>query len=137
MLRTTVVGAITAVLLGTGLTTATAGDPDFGRVWRDKNGVLKEGCHDYRYQYRAKPPGDASEWALETFLVDKRGEGVAHGAFASNYDPRRGSGTFRVCEYDTVPGRFKLRGKLTWREGADQFERWVQKDFFRLRRDRS
>ena len=137
MLRTIVVGLVTGVLLGTGMPAATAGDADFGHVWRDRNGVLREGCHGYRYHYRAKPPAASTEWALETFLVDRRGNGVAHGAFASNYDPARGRSRFRVCEYNTVPGRFKIRGLLTWREGDDQFERWVKPDYFRLRRDLS
>lgn len=108
---------------------AQAGDPEFGRTWaRDK--VLRPGCHDYRYQYKVKPPD--SEWALETFLIDRRGREVGSGQFLFNADPKRGHSTFRVCRSTTTPGRFKIKGKLTY--GADDVEKWIKPGYFTMKR---
>ena len=130
-MRTLIAGLLTGTLLVLGMPAATAGDLDFGRVWR-KDGVLKSGCHNYKYQYRVKSP--QPDWALETFLVDPTRETIANGGFASNADPRRGSGTFRFCKYSTRAGKFKIRGKLTYYEGWDKTVVWVKPGFFRLRK---
>lgn len=129
MLRALFVGMLSAVLLVIGQPVALAGDADFGRTWaRDK--VLKPGCHEYRYQYRVKPPED--DWALETFLLDPNKKQVGSGQKLFNTDPKRGSDTFRLCRRATVPGRFKIKGKLTY--GADDKEVWIKPGFFRLRK---
>jgi hypothetical protein len=120
-----------AVLMGGGLAVpAEAGNPDLGRTWaRDK--VLKRGCHDYRYQYKVTAP--AEEWSLELFLRDPSGDTIASNAKDSMVDPKRGSGTFRFCRYNTEPGRFKIRGKLTRYNGYDQYVGWVKPGIFRMR----
>ena len=130
-MRTVIAGFITGTLLVLGMPAATAGNSDFGRMWRG-DGVLRPGCHDYKYKYRVKPP--KPDWAMETFLVDRNRETVASGGIISDVDPRRGSATFRFCKYNTTAGRFKLRGKLTYRDGYDQWVVWVKPGFFRLRR---
>jgi hypothetical protein len=131
-MRTTITGLLAGLLLVLGMPAATAGDPDFGRVWRG-DGVLRQGCHNYKYQYRVKPP--TKVWALETFLVDRRGETVASGVLGYGADPKRGTAKFRFCRYNTVPGKFKVRGKLTWYITNEESKvRWVEPDHFRLRR---
>ena len=131
MVRTTIAGLIAGALLAVGMPAATAGDPDFGRMWRD-DGVLRPSCHNYRYHYKVVPPEPS--WVLETFLVDPRGETIASGGFDSAIDPKKGVGTFRFCRYNTTYGRFKLRGKLTYDDGYDQTVKWVKPGYFRLRK---
>lgn len=130
-MRNAIAGVITGALLAVGMPVATAGDPDFGRLWRD-DGVLRWGCHHYKYHYRVKPP--EPDWALETFLVDENKETIASGGVISDVDPRRGTETFKFCRYNTTPGRFKIRGKLTYRDGYDQSVVWVKPGYFWLRR---
>jgi hypothetical protein len=135
---------LTVLLMTLGLTVtvlpppAQAGDVDHGRVWR-KDGRLQPGCHLYRFQYRVRPlavdPTNDDDWALEVFLSDRRGRGLGAVAKDSAIDPRRGAGTFRLCRQTTVPGKFKLRGKLSvYDDGELVEETWVKPGFFRLRR---
>lgn len=131
MVRSAVATVVAGALLALGAAPASAGDPDFGRMWRD-DGVLRDGCHNYKYHYKVKPLTD--DWALETFLVDRRGETIASGAKTADVDPKRGTGKFRFCRYNTVPGKFKVRGKLTYRDGYDQWVRWIKPGYFHLRR---
>jgi len=127
-----IAGLITGTLLVLGMPAATAGDPDFGRMWRD-DGVLRASCHNYKYQYKVKPP--KPDWALETFLVDSTGETINSGGFISDVDPKRGTGTFRFCRYNTTPGKFKIKGHLFWRvSSTEEKSRWVKPGFFRLRK---
>lgn len=129
MARAVLVAVLSFLLLGVGASPAGAGNPEFGRTWaRDK--VLRAGCHDYRYQYKVKPP--EGDWALETFLIDPRRKEVGAGQMLFNSDPARGSSTFRICRRTTVPGRFKIKGKLTY-AGGDE-ERWTKPGYFRMRK---
>ena len=129
MVRAALVGMLTAVLLVVALPVALAGNEEYGRTWaRDK--VLRSGCHEYRYQYKVKSP--EHEWALETFLLDPNKKKVGSGQKLFNTDPKRGSDTFRLCRNATVPGKFKIRGKLTY--GADDKVVWIKPGFFRLRK---
>lgn len=131
LLRTAAAVLTTAALLLGGLSApAEAGDRDLGRLWA-KDKVLKRGCHDYRYQYRVKP--DTRHWSLETFLRDPSGEVIASNAFENATNKRRGSSTFRFCRWNTEPGRFKIRGKLTQYDGYDQTVGWVKPGWFRMR----
>lgn len=118
-----------ALLLGSP-SPVSAGDPDFGRMWA-KDKILKRGCHDYRYQWRVTPGGP--EWSLETFLVDPTGETIASGAYDNDTSEKRDSGTFRFCRWNTRPGKFKIRGKLTIYEGYEQTVKWVKPGYFRMR----
>lgn len=108
---------------------ARAADDEFGRTWA-KDKVLRPGCHDYRYQYRVKPP--ESEWALETFLLDPNKKKVGAGQMLFNADPERGSSTFRLCRASNIHGSYKIRGKLTY--GADDEVVWLEPGRFRLLR---
>lgn len=115
---------------------AFAGSAEYGRAFR-KDGVLRPGCHDYGFRYVAKPgqvhPGN--DWSLELFLTDKRGYGVGSALKDSEIDPRRGRGVFTICRNTTVPGRFKIRGKLSVFDGYDLVDTvWIKPGFFRLRR---
>jgi hypothetical protein len=125
-----------ALVLGALPPPAVAGSAEYGRAWR-QDGVLRAGCHDYRFQYRVRPgnvqPGN--DWAVEFFVVDRRGEGVASAVKDSEIDPKRGTARFGLCRTSTVPGRFKIRGKLSVYDGyALVDEVWIKPARFRLRR---
>jgi hypothetical protein len=131
MLQLATVLTAVAALVGGGLSApAAAGNPDLGRLWATDK-VLKRGCHTYHYQYRVTSSAD--EWALETFIKDRTGETIASNAKDSFIDPKRGSGSFRLCRANTRPGRFKVTGKLTRYDGYDQYVGWVQRGVFRVR----
>jgi hypothetical protein len=125
-------GVVTvAGLVVPGLPGATAGKADHGRVWaRDR--ALRDGCHHYGYHYRVRPP--TSSWALETFLRDRRGRSVASDALLAPHDGKRGRSAFRLCRYNTVPGRFTIRAKLTWQDGWDSHATWIAPGRFRMHR---
>lgn len=131
MARAVLVGALAALMLVIGLPVATAGQDDYGRTWaRDRQ--LRAGCHNYKYQYKVKSPTD--DWALETFLIDPDKSNVGSGQMLAGNDPARGSSTFRLCRNATTPGRFKIRGKLTYNDGFDEYVVWLDPGFFRLRK---
>jgi hypothetical protein len=132
--------AVGALLVGALVAPAHAGDIRFGRLWAaDK--VLREGCHDYRYQYVVRPA--TNDWMFETFLHAPSGRTIASNTMDSSANPKRGAHHFRFCNDVTRPGRFKISGKLTWRTCNDlpgplnectKHVRWVQPGFFRMRR---
>jgi hypothetical protein len=105
---------------------------EFAKTFRG-DGTLKEGCANYKYRYKVSPPPEADTWALETFLVDRRGETIASGGILDGADPKRGRETFRFCRENTVPGKFRLRGKFTYKVGFDTFDGWIDPTTFRLR----
>jgi hypothetical protein len=133
MLRRTMLGAtaivltLVSVLAGTALAAGTywgsSGAPD---------GVLRPSCHNYPYHYRVRPHGH--DWALETFLVDPTGEGLASGAFDPDSDPRKGRSHFRICRPSTKPGRFMIRMKVSIFKGPNPEVHWVKRSYFHLRR---
>ncbi len=97
------------------------------------DGVLRDGCRSYPYQYRLTPP--PGDWQLETFLIDPRGRRLGHHQLLSSYQPERGRRSFRVCRVSTVPGRFLVRGYLTVDNGPDdRHQGWIKPAHFRLRR---
>ncbi len=132
--------AVGALLVGALVAPAHAGPIRYGRVWAaDK--VLREGCHNYRYQYVVRPR--TNDWSAETFLHAPSGRTVASGGLHFGVDPKRGTGSFRFCNDVTRPGRFKITGKLTWRSCNDlpgplneckKHVRWVKPGYFRMRR---
>jgi hypothetical protein len=97
------------------------------------NGTLHEGCRNYRYKYKITPPEDADTWALETFLTDRRGTTIASDGILKGAAKAKGTARFRFCRENTVPGRFKLRGKFTYKVGFDTFDGWIEPTFFRLK----
>jgi len=126
---------------------AIAGSSEYGRTWR-QDGTLRAGCQDYAFKYRVKPGNvlqPRESWLFEAFLLDRKGKNVAHAAKDSSMDPKRGSGVFEFCGPSTVPGRFKIRGKLTVYPADDGIHipgetsepgtvKWVKPGYFRLRR---
>lgn len=83
---------------------------------RSHDGVLERGCQSHPYRYRVE--AGESDWSLELFLVDRRGRTVANGYEWKDADPAQGRGRFRFCSQVTKPGRFTVRARLTWDDGA-------------------
>ena len=105
---------------------------DFGRTGAP-DGVLRSGCHRYRYHSKVTTPTD--DWTLETFLVDRTGETIASGAYFTDSDPATNRrAVFRFCRYSTKPGRFTIRAKVHWYgEYGDGHRVWLEPSHFRLR----
>jgi hypothetical protein len=132
--------AVGALLVGALVAPAHAGPVRYGRVWAaDK--VLREGCHNYRYQYVVRPR--TNNWFMETFLYAPSGHPLVSGGFHDGVDPKRGAGSFRICNDNTRPGRFKITGKLTWKScntlpgplhECKKHVHWVKPGYFRMRR---
>ena len=158
MTPVTLSGAVLAALLGAGVlgaVPASAGPPtdqisglvgeltdppprerhqerdrsDLGRTHAD-DGVLRMGCHNYPYRYRLNIR--TNDWTLETFLDDRRGETIASGAYAAGPDHKRQRTHFRFCRYNTVPGRFTIRAKLSWYPDSGDRKAWLLPSHFRL-----
>ncbi|NYD41426.1 hypothetical protein [Nocardioides panaciterrulae] len=96
------------------------------------NGVLRAGCHGYRYHWRITPP--THDWLLETFLRGPGGKRLASGMFDSDSEHERDHSRFRFCRYSTRPGRFTIRAKLTWYKGYEQRTVRLRPSHFRLHR---
>jgi hypothetical protein len=132
--------AVGALLVGALVTPAHAWNVRFGRVWAaDK--VLREGCHDYRYQYVVRPR--TNDWLFETFLHGPSGRTIASNTMDSGANRKRGANHFRFCNDVTRAGRFKITGKLTWNRchglpgplsDCTKHVRWVKPGYFRMRR---
>lgn len=103
-------------------TTGRVGSPD---------GVLRHGCRSHPYRYRVH--AEDSDWSLELFLVDRRGRTIANGYEWKDADPAKGRGRFRFCSQATTPGRFTVRSRLTWDDGA-YHEKRLEPRRIRLRR---
>jgi hypothetical protein len=68
-------------------------------------------------------------------FLSTRHRAVASGAVLSSSDPDRGFASFRFCSRAVTYGVYKIRMKVTWREGAYQnHEGWVRPTYFRLER---
>lgn len=104
---------------------------DYGRTHAD-DGVLRPGCHDYRYRYRLDIRSD--DWSLETFLDDRTGETIGSGAYVADADPKSGPARFRICRYTTHAGRFTIRAKLVFYTDSGEHKVWLEPSHFRLRR---
>ena len=104
---------------------------DLGHT-RAPDGVLRAGCRNYPYRYVLKIR--TNDWTLETFLVDRTGETIGSGAYTAGPDPKRQTTSFRFCRYNTVPGRFTIRAKLSWYPESGDREAWLKPSHFRLRR---
>jgi hypothetical protein len=104
---------------------------DYGHTHAE-DGVLRSGCHNYRFRYRLNVR--TNDWTLETFLRDPSGETIASGAYTADADPKRGRAHFRFCRYNTQPGRFTIRAKLTFYNASGEHTAWLDRSHFRLRR---
>ncbi|QZY29603.1 hypothetical protein [Nocardioides coralli] len=96
-----------------------------------KDGRFRDRCQRHPYRYRVKPRG--TDWSLELFLVDPRGERVGTGYEWKGQDPTRGTGKFRFCGRTTRPGTYTVKARLTWDDGA-YHEKWLKPRKIRLRR---
>lgn len=105
---------------------------EFAKTFRG-DGTLKKGCKDYSYRHKITPPEDADTWALEIFIVDGSGETVASDAVIKGADPKKGTRQFRLCRARTEPGKFRLRGKFTYKVGFDTFDGQIDPTRFSLR----
>jgi hypothetical protein len=100
---------------------------------------LPRGCHWYSYTYQVSPP--EPEWSLEVYITDAAGVAQASDVMLSGADPTRGTKRFQLCASNTAaPGRFTIRGKLTYRHYAsmpivDQtrdYSGWIATSHFRV-----
>ncbi|MDH2416334.1 hypothetical protein [Nocardioides sp. CER19] len=105
---------------------------------------LPPGCHWYTYTYRVSPP--EPEWSLEVFITDAAGVAQASDVMLSGADPTQGTKRFQLCASNTAaPGRFTIRGKLSYRHYAsmpivDQtrdYSGWIASSHFRVSKHRS
>ena len=96
-----------------------------------RDGAFERGCQTHPYRYRVRPKG--SDWSLELFLVGPRGKQVSTGYEWKGDDPRQGRGRFRFCAQATRPGKFTVRSRLTWDDGA-YHEKWLEPRTIRLHR---
>lgn len=95
--------------------------------------VLRKGCHDYAYTYNARPPAAAgTEWGLETFLLGPRRGHLASDVILGGANAKHGTRTFRICRSSTMPGKFTIKTKLSYKEEPDQYAGWVRTSHFRL-----
>lgn len=92
--------------------------------------VLRKGCHSYRYSYTVKPRTD--DWSLETFLIGPRGGRIGSDVILSGADPKSGAKNWRICRSNTVPGKFTIKGKLTYKDYPDEYSGWITTSHFRL-----
>jgi len=130
--------ALTTLVAVDGSVSAWAWTSRYGHV-SAPDGVLRPGCHHYRYHYVVRPP--TSDWILETWLDDPRGKPRGSGDLAPGSDPRRGTARFGICRPTVVPGRFTIRARLRWytpgmlpTDPPVQHHRWFRPAHFRLRR---
>lgn len=85
---------------------------DAGGTTSAPSGTLRNGCHRYSYTYAVQVPTE--DWTLEISIVDRRGHGVASFAFIGPADEKAQTPTYRLCRNSTVPGRFRIRARLSW-----------------------
>lgn len=140
--RTTYAGlALVAMLAGVPslLTSSSSSQAPTPAQWRAMgrthaaSGRLANGCKYYHYTYRVKPPS-GTWWTLETFIVGPNGRRLASDVILSGSDPKSGRRRFQLCRTNTPPGRFKIRGKLTYKDYPDEYSGWIATSHFTLRR---
>jgi hypothetical protein len=131
MLRRLIAGASAGLLLAGGLVSSPA-EADY-KPWGStsaKDQVLKPGCAYYHYRFRVDPPTD--NWAAEVFLLAPNGGPVSSGALLAASDPSPGKARFRLCRPSLVTGKYKIRMKVSYKDGYDLFEGYVKPSYFRL-----
>ena len=94
------------------------------------SGRLRHGCKSYRYSYKVSAPSD--EWGLETFLIGPKGGRLGSDAILSGGDPRSGTKTWKICRTNTTPGRFTIKGRLTYNRYPEQYTGWIRPSHFTL-----
>ena len=89
--------------------------PEWGTI-TGKSGVLKQGCKKYTYSWSITPPEGI--WALEVFITGPGVKHLAAGAYMGDYDPKNGTGTYKLCFVTTQYGTFKIEAKLSTDNGS-------------------
>jgi hypothetical protein len=106
--------------------------PDWGSI-TGHGGVLKRGCHSYTYSYSITPPDGI--WAIEVFISGPGLKHLAAGVYLDGYDPKTGSGTYKLCRVTTRYGRFTIQTKVSVDDGSGHMtEGLLPPDTFKLRR---
>lgn len=119
-----------------------SGDPLDGLVVRPEwgsitgtSGVLKRGCRKYGFTYTIQPPEGI--WAIEVFISGPGFKHLAASAFLDGFDPKIGSGRYKLCRVTTRPGRFKIEAKVSIDDGSGHIvEGRLPADRYRLRAPR-
>ena len=108
--------------------------PEWGTI-TGADGVLRRGCHTYTYSYSITPPEGI--WAIEVFISGPHLKRLAAGAFLDGYDPKTGTGQYKLCRVTTRHGRFTIAAKVSSDSGSGQItEGLLPLDTFRLRKPR-
>lgn len=128
---------VTALLLPVGSvpTAAAAGideDTATAKVW-SRDGVLSKGCPGHRYRYAVQVPAGDS-WALEVYLVNRRGKIRAMSYHVKGGDPKEGRGRLQFCSQNMRPGRYKVKAQLIWSHYSDEYTEWAKPRVIWLRR---
>jgi hypothetical protein len=116
---------------------ASAARADKATAWvrSPDHGVLKKGCSGHRYRYAVDvPDGKGDSWALEVFLLDSSGRAVASSYEIKGADAVRGKGRLAFCSLNVRPGRYKVKGRLTWAHYSDTTVSWTKPVRVRLQR---
>ncbi len=136
--RMTAIFLLVTWLVLAGTPTAAAWSTAYGHV-AARDGVLRAGCHPYRYHYVVKP--GSSDWTLETWLSDPRGRPRGAGDLFAGSDPERGRASFGLCRATVVTGRFTITARLRWytpgvlpTDPPTEHTRWFKPAHFRLSR---
>ena len=135
MLRIIIASASTGLLLTLGSVAPVAGAAyvDWGSTSANDQ-VLKPGCRSYHYRFEIDPPSD--NWAAEIFLIGPNRARVSSAALIAASDPSPGKGVFRLCRASLVAGTYKMRMKITYKDGYEKFDGFVKPSYFRLTRRR-
>ena len=106
--------------------------PEWGSI-TGMGGVLKNGCRKYTYSYSVTPPEGI--WAIEVFISGPGFKHLAAGAFVDGYDPKTGTGHYKLCRVTTRYGRFKIEAKVSVDDGPGHItEGALPPDTYKLRR---
>jgi hypothetical protein len=109
--------------------------PEWGKV-TGKSGVLRRGCRMYTYTYSIDPPEGI--WAIEVFISGPGFKHLAAGAFLDGYDPKTGTGHYKLCKVTTRYGRFTIEAKVSSDDGSGHItEGRLPADHYRLHRPRN
>jgi hypothetical protein len=105
--------------------------PEWGSI-TGRSGVLKRGCHKYTYTYSVQPPEGI--WVIEVFISGPKFKHLAAGAFLDGYDPKSGTGHYKLCRVTTRHGRFTIEAKVSADDGSGHItEGRLPADTYRLR----
>lgn len=108
--------------------------PEWGSV-TGHSGVLRRSCRTYTFHYAIDPP--EGTWALEVFIQGPRLNHLGGGAYLDGYDPKVGSGRYKLCRNSTHYGTFRISAKLSVDDGYGNItEGRLPIDKFRLRKPR-